>query len=236
MFWSTFAFSTFAQFGLVGTNQLDFAARANGASFGFDALKARSFVVLAMLPALAISLSDGGARERLDPVDGEALILRRHRDGEIRAAEERGHELARGVARHRDRPRPPARAPGCRASRRGRTATPSRCRRTIRPCPSRRRAPAAGSPRRSSCSPASATSRSTRPGSAPRVPSGSSATPSTCRPSEPRSSRRSRRRRTSRSTSTYRGSRRPSSRCPSRTSSSASSRRPRTARGSWAST
>ena len=57
MFWSTFAFSTFAQLGLVGTNQLDFAARANGASFGFDALKARSFVVLAMLPALAISLS-----------------------------------------------------------------------------------------------------------------------------------------------------------------------------------
>src|SRR3954470_9255886 len=58
MFWSTFAFSTFAQFGLVGTNQLSFAARANGASFGFDALKARSFVVLAMLPALAISLSE----------------------------------------------------------------------------------------------------------------------------------------------------------------------------------
>src|SRR2546430_16589561 len=54
---STFAFSTFAQFGLVGTNQLYFAARANGASFGFEALKARSFVVLAMLPAFAISLS-----------------------------------------------------------------------------------------------------------------------------------------------------------------------------------
>src|SRR3954471_16641089 len=58
MFWSTFAFSTFAQLGLVGTNQLSFAARANGASFGFDALKARSFVVLAMLPALAISSSE----------------------------------------------------------------------------------------------------------------------------------------------------------------------------------
>jgi len=50
----TFAFSTLAQFGAVGTNQLYFAARANGASFGFDALKASSFVVLAMLPALAI--------------------------------------------------------------------------------------------------------------------------------------------------------------------------------------
>src|SRR6476661_1436086 len=54
---STFAFSTLAQFGLVGTNQLDFAARANGASFGFEALYARSDVVLAILPALAISLS-----------------------------------------------------------------------------------------------------------------------------------------------------------------------------------
>src|SRR5438093_3803395 len=57
MFCSTFAFSTFAQLGLVGTNQLDFAARANGASFGFEALNDRSFVVLAMLPAFAISLS-----------------------------------------------------------------------------------------------------------------------------------------------------------------------------------
>src|SRR3954452_2542841 len=57
MFCRTFAFSTLAQFGLVGTNQLDFAARANGASFGFDALNARSVVVLAMLPALAISRS-----------------------------------------------------------------------------------------------------------------------------------------------------------------------------------
>src|SRR5256885_10973944 len=57
MFWSTFAFSTFAQLGLVGTNQPNFAARANGASFGFDALNASSFVVLAMLPALAISVS-----------------------------------------------------------------------------------------------------------------------------------------------------------------------------------
>src|SRR2546423_14577643 len=59
MFCSTFAFSTFAQFGAVGTNQLNFAARANGASFGFEALKASSFVVLAMLPAFAISLSAG---------------------------------------------------------------------------------------------------------------------------------------------------------------------------------
>src|SRR6266542_3744902 len=59
MFCSTFAFSTLTQFGLVGTNQPNFAARANGASFGFDALNESSFVVLAMLPALAISLSAG---------------------------------------------------------------------------------------------------------------------------------------------------------------------------------
>src|SRR3954463_5289687 len=55
----TFAFSTLTQFGLVGTNQLNFAARANGASFGFDALSASSFVVLAMLPVFAISVSAG---------------------------------------------------------------------------------------------------------------------------------------------------------------------------------
>jgi hypothetical protein len=77
MFCSTFAFSTLAQFGLVGTNQLNFAARANGASFGFDALSASSFVVLAMLPALR-SQSRPRAGERLDPVHGEALVLRRH--------------------------------------------------------------------------------------------------------------------------------------------------------------
>src|SRR6266542_3785435 len=59
MFCSTFAFSTLTQFGLVGTNQPNFAARANGASFGFDALNESSFVVLAMLPAFAISLSAG---------------------------------------------------------------------------------------------------------------------------------------------------------------------------------
>src|SRR3954464_3024534 len=59
MFCPTFAFSTFPQFGLVGTNQLNLAARANGASFGFDALSASSFVVLAMLPVFAISVSAG---------------------------------------------------------------------------------------------------------------------------------------------------------------------------------
>src|SRR5207249_10532615 len=52
-----FAGSAVARLGRVGTNQLDFVARANGASFGFGALKARSFVVLSMLPAFAISLS-----------------------------------------------------------------------------------------------------------------------------------------------------------------------------------
>src|SRR3954465_6761213 len=57
MFCRTFAFSTLTQFGLVGTNQPSFAARANGASFGFDALNANSFGVVAKLPALGISLS-----------------------------------------------------------------------------------------------------------------------------------------------------------------------------------
>src|SRR6478752_6843314 len=55
---STFAFSTLVQFGLVGTNQPDDAARANGASFGFDLLAARSFVVLAIWPAFTISVID----------------------------------------------------------------------------------------------------------------------------------------------------------------------------------
>ncbi len=45
MYCNTFAFSTLAQFELLGTNQVYFAARANGASFGFEALKARSVVV-----------------------------------------------------------------------------------------------------------------------------------------------------------------------------------------------
>ena len=34
MLWRTFALSTFAQFGVAGTNQLAFAASANGASVG----------------------------------------------------------------------------------------------------------------------------------------------------------------------------------------------------------
>ena len=38
MLCSTFALSTFAQLGVEGTNQLYFAASANGASVGFDAL------------------------------------------------------------------------------------------------------------------------------------------------------------------------------------------------------
>src|SRR3954447_12883440 len=58
MFWITSAFSTLTQFGLVGTNQLYLAARAKGASFGFDAFRASSFVVLAMLPVFAISVSE----------------------------------------------------------------------------------------------------------------------------------------------------------------------------------
>src|SRR5437660_9410069 len=51
------AFSTFAQFGVVGTNQLNFAASANGASCGLEALIDTSEVVFGMLPACAINRS-----------------------------------------------------------------------------------------------------------------------------------------------------------------------------------
>src|SRR6478672_7243235 len=52
------AFSTLTQFGAAGTNQLYFAALANGASAGFFALTPSSVVELAMLPAFAISVSE----------------------------------------------------------------------------------------------------------------------------------------------------------------------------------
>ena len=51
---STFWFSTFGQFGAVGTNQLYFAAWANGASFGLPLFTFASVVVFAMFPALAM--------------------------------------------------------------------------------------------------------------------------------------------------------------------------------------
>src|SRR4051812_8210578 len=58
MVWSTFALSTFAQFGVEGTNQLDFAASANGASVGFAALTLASDVEFGITPpAVAISVS-----------------------------------------------------------------------------------------------------------------------------------------------------------------------------------
>src|SRR5690349_5659808 len=58
MFWRTSPFSTFTQFGAVGTNQLDAAAAANGASCGFAALTRASFVVLAMFPTFAMPVSE----------------------------------------------------------------------------------------------------------------------------------------------------------------------------------
>src|SRR5919204_5643035 len=58
MFCRTSAFSTLTQFGAVGTNQLEAAACANGASCGFEALTRASFVVFAMLPTLAMPISD----------------------------------------------------------------------------------------------------------------------------------------------------------------------------------
>src|SRR5438132_3100319 len=58
MFCSTSAFSTFTQLGAVGTNQLDAAARAKGASCGLAAFTRASFVVLAMLPTLAMPVCE----------------------------------------------------------------------------------------------------------------------------------------------------------------------------------
>src|SRR5919199_2723400 len=57
MFCSTSAFSTLTQFGAVGTNQLDDAARANGASCGLSLLTPASDVVFGMLPTFAIPVS-----------------------------------------------------------------------------------------------------------------------------------------------------------------------------------
>ena len=52
MLWRTFALSTFAQFGVAGTNQLAFAASANGASVGLEALILASVVVFGITPPL----------------------------------------------------------------------------------------------------------------------------------------------------------------------------------------
>src|SRR6185437_4713564 len=57
MLWSTFAFSTFAQFFAAGTNQLYSAALANGPSVGLPALIFTRDVVLGMFPASAILVS-----------------------------------------------------------------------------------------------------------------------------------------------------------------------------------
>src|SRR6266487_533295 len=51
-------FSTFAQFGLIGTNQVDLADAANGASFGSDEAASSSVVLFGMLPALTRPCSD----------------------------------------------------------------------------------------------------------------------------------------------------------------------------------
>ena len=130
MFWRTFALSTFAHFGDAGTNQLDFAASANGASCGlFGVWIVASDVVFGItLPAVAIVAHRGRVRERLDPVDRQRLVPARDRDDEVGAAEERRHVLARRVARHRVgadlvRERRVAEPSG-----RARSPTPSRCR------------------------------------------------------------------------------------------------------------
>ena len=60
MFWSTFALSTFTHFGDVGTNQLDFAASANGASCGLLALIETSVVVFGITPPADMDGKDLG--------------------------------------------------------------------------------------------------------------------------------------------------------------------------------
>src|SRR5919197_39025 len=58
MFCSTSAFSTFTQFGAVGTNQLDDAARAKGARCGSSLLTPASVVVFGMFPTFASPVSE----------------------------------------------------------------------------------------------------------------------------------------------------------------------------------
>src|ERR1051326_3037742 len=57
MFCSTSAFSTLTQFGAVGTNQLEAAATAKGASCGLSLLTPASLVVFGMFPTLASPVS-----------------------------------------------------------------------------------------------------------------------------------------------------------------------------------
>ena len=91
MFWRTSAFSTFAQFGVTGTNQLDFAACANGASCGFEAAIEASDVVLGITFPCVTSA-------RCDAVDVNALI---------QSAESETSLLVIGIARSE-----PPRKPG----------------------------------------------------------------------------------------------------------------------------
>ena len=55
-----------------------------------------------MLPFACSGLLAARAREVLDPVGRERLVLARRRDGEVGAAEEAGHRLPRRVARHHE--------------------------------------------------------------------------------------------------------------------------------------
>src|SRR6266516_4497146 len=55
--WSTFPFSTLAQFGEIGTNQLNLAALANGETFGFPTVSLARFEAFGMFPASAIFFS-----------------------------------------------------------------------------------------------------------------------------------------------------------------------------------
>src|SRR4051794_27551965 len=75
MFWSTFELSTLAQFGVAGTNQLNFAASAKGASCGFAWLMPTSVVVFGMLPFLASAVSDAVLVKALIQSRARSLFL-----------------------------------------------------------------------------------------------------------------------------------------------------------------
>ena len=147
MFWSTSAFSTFGQFGDVGMNQLNFAALANGAIFGFIGTtrtirsRAREAAKLAGHSDLA-ELAEGGEHARAKNVivsvpHGSDKREKRHTHGE--QPDHQHPQLVVTVAPNRGRgPRFPAsrgsrRRGACRAGGRDACAgsPPAICRRYL---------------------------------------------------------------------------------------------------------
>ena len=101
MVWSTLPFSTLTQFGAVGTNQLYFAALANGASAGLCAFTSQGGRVrrcsgLGDAPLRAVLV-----KAWIQSAAEATCCSSRDRDREVGAAEEGRHVLALDVARHR---------------------------------------------------------------------------------------------------------------------------------------